>query len=96
MVQYERMHSPQAIARDSWTEIAQIPVIAASFGLEDLPEAERAGVLAEMAYAVRFDFANETAPGYVGELYILHGPALGPTPMVVVRGPAGQLMLAEN
>ena len=45
-----------------------------------------------MVYGVKFDFASG-APGYVGDLYILHGDALG-EPMVFIRR-EGQLALGQ-
>jgi len=38
---------------------------------------------ADMVYGVRFDFTSG-GPGYVGDLYILHGDSLG-EPTVLIR-----------
>ncbi len=68
-------------------EIIQMPVIRESWGLDD----ETPEHFADMAYGVKFDFTSST-PGYVGELYILQGDALG-EPMTLIRR-NGKLVLA--
>jgi len=70
-----------------WGEVMQVPVIRESWGLEDgTPEQ-----FADIAYGVKFDFASG-GPGYVGDLYILHGDALG-EPMTLIRKD-GKLVVA--
>jgi hypothetical protein len=45
-----------------------------------------------MVYGVKFEYSCGIAPGYVGDLYILHGDALG-EPMTLIRED-GKLMVA--
>lgn len=59
----------------------QVPVIRDSWGIE---EGETPEDFVSMVYGVKFNFASGMAPGYVGDLYILHGDALG-EPMVLIR-----------
>jgi hypothetical protein len=73
------MNKPQDISSAEWKEIIQVPVVRESWGLDN----ETAEQLAEMVYGVKFDFVSGS-PGYIGDLYILHGDALG-EPMVLVR-----------
>jgi len=75
------MNDPQKLSPAEWEELMQMPVIKESWGIE---EGETAEDFAAMVYGVRFDFVSGMAPGYVGELYILHGDALG-EPMVLIR-----------
>jgi hypothetical protein len=74
------MNKPQEISTAEWKEIIEIPVIRESWGIEEdvSPEA-----FADMVYGVKFDFASG-GPGYVGDLYILQGDALG-EPMTLIR-----------
>jgi len=75
------MNKPQDISLAEWKEIIELPVIRESWGLEvdETPEQ-----FADMVYGVKFDFAAGMMPGYVGDLFILHGDALG-EPMVLIR-----------
>ena len=75
------MHKPHEISSAEWREISQVAEVRDSWGIEDDETAEQ---LAEMAYGVKFDFASGIAPGYAGELYVLHGDALG-EPMTLIR-----------
>jgi len=63
-----------------WIEIMQLPVIRESWGLEGGETPEE---FADMVYGVKFDYMSG-GPGYVGDLYILHGDALG-EPAVLIR-----------
>jgi len=74
------MNKPQEISIAEWKEIMQMPVIRESWGLE---EDETPEEFADMVYGVKFHFAVG-GPGYVGDLYILHGDALG-EPFVLIR-----------
>ena len=62
-----------------WKDIMQVPVIRESWGLD----AETPEQFADIVYGVKVDFASG-GPGYVGDLYILHGDALG-EPMTLIR-----------
>lgn len=66
----------------------QVPAIRESWGIEDEETPEQ---FADMVYGVKFDFSSG-GPGYVGDLYVLHGDALG-EPMTLIRID-GQLVLA--
>lgn len=59
----------------------EIPVIKESWGLtgDETPEE-----FSEMVYGVKFDFTPMTGPGYVGDLYILSGDAIG-EPFTLIR-----------
>jgi hypothetical protein len=83
------MNKPQEISLAEWKEIVQVPAIREAWGIQDDETAEQ---FADMVYAVKFDFVSGSAPGYVGDLYILHGDALG-EPMVLIRK-NGQLVVA--
>jgi len=74
------MNKPQELSKKEWQEIIQLPVIRESWGLENETPEE----FADIVYAVKFDFASGRAPGYVGDLYILHGDALG-EPITLIR-----------
>ena len=73
------MNTPQPISLAEWKELIQVPAIRESWGLEN----ESPEQFADMVYGVKFDFASG-GPGYVGDLYILQGDALG-EPMVLIR-----------
>jgi hypothetical protein len=83
------MNKPQEISIAEWEEIMNLPVVRESWGLESDETPEQ---FADMVYGVKFDFASG-APGYVGDLYILHGEALG-EPMVLIRRD-GSLVVAN-
>ncbi|MFZ1978929.1 MAG: hypothetical protein WAV76_13330 [Bacteroidota bacterium] len=62
-----------------WKEIMQLSVIRESWGLEN----ETPEQFADMVYGVKFDFVSG-GPGYVGDLYVLHGDTLG-EPITLIR-----------
>jgi hypothetical protein len=74
------MNKPQEISIAEWKEIMQLPVIRESWGLDENETPEQ---FAPMVYEVKFDFGSG-APGYVGDMYMLHGDALG-EPMTLIR-----------
>ena len=80
------MNKPQEISMTEWKEIMQIPAIRESWGIEN----ETPNQFAEMVYGVKFDY--DGGPGYNGDLYILHGDAMG-EPMTLIRRD-GKLVLA--
>jgi hypothetical protein len=82
------MNKPQELSMAEWKEVMQLPVIKESWGLEDGETPEQ---FADMVYGVKFDFASGS-PGYVGDLYILHGDALG-EPITLIRRD-GKLVVA--
>ena len=63
-----------------WQEIIHMPVIKESWGLGDDATPEQ---FAHMVYGVKFDFTSG-GPGYTGDLYVLHGDALG-EPITLIR-----------
>jgi hypothetical protein len=84
------MNKPQELSIAEWKELMQFPVIRESWGIEDDETPEQ---FADMVYGVKFNFSSAMAPGYVGDLYILHGDALG-EPLVLVRRD-GKLAMAN-
>jgi hypothetical protein len=74
------MNKPQELSIEEWKAIMQIPAIQESWGLEGNETPEQ---FADMVYGVKFNFSSG-GPGYVGDLYILQGDALG-EPMTVIR-----------
>jgi hypothetical protein len=73
-------NKPIEISLPEWKEIMELPAIRESWGLQDDETPEQ---FADMVYGVKFDFSSG-APGYAGDLYILHGDALG-EPMTLIR-----------
>lgn len=90
MVKFKRysMNTPKELSIEEWKEVMEIPAIRESWGLSD----ETPGEFAEMVYGVKFDFSPTTGPGYVGDLYILSGDALG-EPFTLIRT-EGRLVVA--
>jgi hypothetical protein len=82
------MNTPKALTNAEWLEIMDIPTIKESWGLtgDETPEQ-----FADMVYGVKFDFVSG-GPGYVGEIYLLSGDALG-EPFTLIRE-AGKLVIA--
>jgi hypothetical protein len=74
------MNKPLEISLAEWKEIIQVPEIRESWGIDDNESPEQ---FAEMVYGVKFHFISG-GPGYVGDLYILQGDALG-EPMTLIR-----------
>jgi hypothetical protein len=83
------MNKPQDISLVEWKEIIQLPVIKESWGLEENETPEQ---FADMVYGVKFNFAAGLMPGYVGDLFILQGDALG-EPITLIRRD-GKLVVA--
>lgn len=74
------MNTPHQISIAEWKEIMEVPSIRESWGLDGNETPEQ---FAGLAYGVRFDFTNG-GPGYVGDLYVIHGDALG-EPMTLIQ-----------
>ena len=74
------MNQPHSISTKEWQDIMQVPEVRESWGLEGDETPEE---FSKMAYGVRFDFVSG-GPGYVGDLYILCGDALG-EPLTLIR-----------
>ena len=81
------MNKPQDISLAEWKEIIRVPAIRESWGLTDEETPEQ---FADMVYGVKFDY--DGGPGYNGDLYILHGDAMG-EPFTLIRKD-GRLVVA--
>jgi hypothetical protein len=81
------MNKPLEISIAEWKEIMHVPAIRESWGLADDETPEQ---FADMVYGVKFDY--DGGPGNNGDLYILHGDAMG-EPMTLIRRD-GKLVLA--
>jgi len=68
------MNKPKELSTEEWNEIMAIPAVRESWGLsgDETPQE-----FADKAYGVKFHFVPMTGPGYVGDLYIISGDALG-------------------
>jgi hypothetical protein len=84
------MHKPQEISIEEWKTIMQVPAIREAWGIEGTETPEE---FADMVYGVKFRYSPNMAPGYMGDLYILQGDALG-EPMTVIRKD-GKLVLLD-
>ena len=73
------MNKPKEISMKEWEALMQVPAIRESWGLEDDETSEQ---FSDMVYGVKFDY--DGGPGYNGDLYILHGDAMG-EPMTLIR-----------
>ena len=76
----ERTSKPHELTTEEWREVIALPVVRECWGLDDGTTPEE---FSKMAYGVRFDFVSG-GPGYVGDLYILSGDAIG-EPLSLVR-----------
>ena len=83
------MNKPIEISIAEWKEIMEVPAIRESWGIQD---GESPDQFADMVYGVKFRFSPNMAPGYMGDLYLLQGDALG-EPMTLIRE-SGRLVLA--
>jgi len=84
------MNKPLEISLEEWKEIMQVPAIRESWGIQEDETPEQ---FASMVYGVKFKFSPVMAPGYMGNLYILQGDALG-EPMSLIRS-AGKLIFPD-
>ena len=75
------MNAPKALSIEEWKEIMQVPAVKESWGLSGSKTPDE---FADMAYGVKFYFIPMTGPGYVGDLYILSGDAIG-EPFTLIR-----------
>jgi hypothetical protein len=73
-------NKPHELSNEEWKEIIALPVVKECWGVDDDTTPEQ---FAEIAYGVRFDFVSGS-PGYVGDLYVLCGDALG-EPLTLIR-----------
>lgn len=78
---------PQLIKPEEWREIIALQPVRDAWGLDDKMQPEE---FAASVYAVKFDFVSG-CPGYVGDLYLLHGDAITEAgAMVLIRNDRGQ------
>ena len=75
------MNKPHELSIKEWKEILALPAVREYWGLDDNTTPEE---FANLVYGVRFDFVSGS-PGYVGDLYVLCGDALG-EPITLIRG----------
>jgi hypothetical protein len=80
--------NPHKLTKAEWQEIGSLAVIRESWGLEEQQDPLE---IASLAYGARFNFVSGM-PGYVGDLYVLQGDALG-EPMVLRRSAGGDLII---
>jgi hypothetical protein len=78
------MNQAHNLSTKEWQEIMQVSEVRESWGLDGHETPEE---FAELAYGARFDFASG-GPGYVGDLYIVCGDALGEPLTLIRRGNA--------
>jgi hypothetical protein len=84
------MNAVYPLAKTDIDEISELEPIREMWGAES--PGEMAAILRDAVYAAKFHFVSG-APGYVGDLYILHGDALG-EPVTLVRDAERKLVLA--
>jgi hypothetical protein len=82
------MNKPQEMSMAEWKEVMQLQEVREAWGLQD----ETPEQFADMAYGVKFNFSPGIAPGYIGDLYILNGDALG-EPMTFIRKDGGLVLI---
>lgn len=75
------MNTPRTLSVEEWKEIMEVPAVKESWGLTGNETPEE---FAEMVYGAKFDFTPMAGPGYVGDLYILSGDAIG-EPFTLIR-----------
>jgi hypothetical protein len=80
--------NPHKLTEAEWRELGSLLVVRESWGLEEEHDPLD---LASLAYGAKFDFVSGS-PGYVGDLYLLQGDAIG-EPMVLRRGENGRLIV---
>ena len=91
MDQFTKDTKPYPISEKDWAEIIKLPAIREAWGLSD----ESPSDFAASVYGVKFKFVSGS-PGYVGDLFLLHGDALtGYPPLVWTRGDNGQLVALQ-
>ena len=82
--------NPYPLSKEEWKQIIAVPAVRAAWGLNDDGDPDE---FAGSVYGVKFKFVSGS-PGYVGDLYILHGDTLtGDPPMVLRRGQDGSLLV---
>ncbi len=71
-------NNPRSLTQQEWVDVYQQPDVRALWGLDN-----ETGVTVDdwkaSVYAVHFDFVSGS-PGYVGDLYLIHGDYLADVP----------------
>jgi hypothetical protein len=75
------MNKPHELSMSEWKEIMAMPAVREAWGIGERETPEQ---FAAMVYGMKFRFSPGMAPGYLGDLYILQGDALG-EPMSLIR-----------
>jgi hypothetical protein len=84
------MNKPHEISMEEWSAIMQIPAIREAWGIDEDETPEQ---FADIVYGVKFRFSPSMMPGYMGDLYILQGDALGESMTVIRKN--GELALLD-
>ena len=88
-----RNMQPHALTPADWCDVIALPDVREAWGLDDTTTAAD---FAASVYAAKFHFVSG-GPGYVGDLFILHGDALTDAPpMVLTRNGTGALEVLDN
>lgn len=80
--------NPHNLTEAEWKEIADLPAIRESWGLEEGSDPME---FASYVYAARFNFISGS-PGYVGDIYIIQGDSLA-EPVVLRRNKDNKLIV---
>ena len=79
LVRKSMANKPIELSSSEWKELMQVPEVKESWGLEGDETHEQ---FADMVYGVKFHYSG--GPGYNGDLYMLHGDAMG-EPFTLIR-----------
>jgi len=82
--------NPSPLSPTEWDEVAALEVVHESWGLGSGDAGE---ALSEVAYGAKFHFFSGS-PGYVGDLFIIHGDTLAAPPFILIRNAENRLELA--
>ena len=75
-------NKPNAITESEIRELAELEALREMWGAENV--SEMIGLLREAIFAARFDYSPNTQSGYVGDVFLLMGDALG-EPLTLIR-----------
>lgn len=74
-------NQPKVITEGEWQEIVRSAPVREAWGLEYDPDPSE---FASRVYGAKFDFVSG-GPGYVGDIFVLQGDAIGEVPPMVLR-----------
>jgi hypothetical protein len=80
---------PHPLTSAEWKEIMTVRGVREAWGIDD---DETVDQFSAMVYAVKFNFVSGS-PGYLGDLFILHGDDVGVAPMILRRDDKGSLIV---